>query len=586
MAALYLHNAIFVPEPSEDSMHSHHRTASSGTLRTTTSDSHPTEPLLRNTASESSLTYRDLLSHQPSHPNMQGFPGAGDTRLDLFSDTLGVEERKGYTELAVRRRLRRLRLVKRLLELIIAIWTAYNIVRYFIAYTVYTSFRGQIAAVSLGTITSVSLAIFLTSEVLAVLKAYLMFHDVPLQFQFILRTVLHAISHFLLLVPTIVNIALVVAWRNLKRPDIAFLERCNMDIDVVWSVSSVKCSAWTWQTWLSFAIVRIMLTIALIVLHFYTAFAYQRTRRPGHLPRRPFILRHGHGRGQSATELLPNAPPPSAAPHSASFADNHTHQPSYTTLASSARHARSSNSLRRQSSSQTRLTRAPRPSPTSSSSDLSSTELDVHNNNPLKADSGMDGFLDRYSAAISQIHRETEEGMLYAQPDTPRLPPGAAPPRPPENYIHTMAAYDEYGRPRPPEGHVRVMGALVKRMPTIESIGSGEAASVLSARGGMRTPSPHNSGSRPPTRANTFSTMGSEPPSRANSLSVAVERSNIDIDILYPVDPRDDEAEKLERGAIHMYREWLICTSDTGGASLDRATSTAAQCPFETLHLR
>lgn len=120
MAALYLHNAIFVPEPSEDSMHSHHRTASSGTLRTTTSDSHPTEPLLRNTASESSLTYRDLLSHQPSHPNMQGFPG--DTRLDLFSDTLGVEERKGYTELAVRRRLRRLRLVKRLLELIIGVY--------------------------------------------------------------------------------------------------------------------------------------------------------------------------------------------------------------------------------------------------------------------------------------------------------------------------------------------------------------------------------------------------------------------------------------------------------------------------------
>lgn len=136
----------------------------------------------------------------------------------------------------------------------------------------------------------------------------------------------------------------------------------------------------------------------------------------------------------------------------------------------------------------------------------------------------MDGFLDRYNSVINQIHRETEEGMIYAQPDTVRLPPGAAPPRPPENYIHTMATYDEYGRPRPPEGHVRVMGALVKRMPTIESIGSGEAVSILSARDRMRTPSPHNSGSRPPTRANTFSTMGSEPPSRANSLSVAVER--------------------------------------------------------------
>ncbi|KAF4568246.1 hypothetical protein EYR40_010356 [Pleurotus pulmonarius] len=135
----------------------------------------------------------------------------------------------------------------------------------------------------------------------------------------------------------------------------------------------------------------------------------------------------------------------------------------------------------------------------------------------------MDGFLDRYNSVISQIHRETEEGMLYAQPDTTGLPPGAAPPRPSENYIHTMATYDEYGRPRPPEGHVRVMGALVKRMPTIESIGSGEAVSILSARDRMRTPSPHNSGSRPPTRANTFSSI-SEPPSRANSLSVAVER--------------------------------------------------------------
>ncbi|KAJ8519273.1 hypothetical protein ONZ45_g3770 [Pleurotus djamor] len=418
---------------------------------------------------------------------------ARNNTLELFGDPTGIEERKGYMELATRRRLRRLRLVKRLLEFMVVVWTTYNIIRYFIAYTVFTSFRGQVAALSLGAVASVSLAVFLSSEVLSLLKAYLMFHDVSLQFQFIMRTSLHALSHLLLLVPAIVNFALVIAWKDLATPDIAYLERCNMDIDVVWSVSKSKCSPWTWETWVSFALVRIFLTLALIVLHFYSSFAYQKTRRPGHLPR-PLLMRRAHGRGQSATELLSDSTTAIGTP-----IRQHTHQASYATLASSSRHHASSSSLRRPSSEFS-----------------SSVELD-------HTDPAMDSFYDRYNAAINQIHRETEEGMRYAEPDTPTgLPPGAAPPRPSENYLATMAMYDEYGRPRPPEGHVRMLGAYVKRMPTIESIGSREAGSFSERRGSL---SPRNSLSRPPTRANTFSTISvSEPPSRSNSLSVAAER--------------------------------------------------------------
>jgi hypothetical protein len=121
MAALYLHNAIWTPEHPEDRSSAgfgkpHLRSLSAGTLRTINSDhSHPTEPLLHASTSES-IAYRDLLSRQPEHPDG---PQAGwNLGLNFEGDPTTIQERKIHQEKSLRRRLRRFRIGKAILEFV------------------------------------------------------------------------------------------------------------------------------------------------------------------------------------------------------------------------------------------------------------------------------------------------------------------------------------------------------------------------------------------------------------------------------------------------------------------------------------
>ncbi|KAJ2931808.1 hypothetical protein H1R20_g5286, partial [Candolleomyces eurysporus] len=112
--------------------------------------------------------------------------------------------------------------------------------------------------------------------------------------------------------------------------------------------------------------------------------------------------------------------------------------------------------------------------------------------------------------------------------------------------------YNEFGQPYPPDEDYQMFDRFIKRMPTIESMGSRElgsagTASLLSARdanhdgnnkrGSLQTNKSHNTNnSRPPTRnaprgswvGSEFSfnsgTSASEPSSRTNSLSFQVEK--------------------------------------------------------------
>lgn len=112
MAALYLHNAIFIPEPLE-TRREHTRTISSATLRTITTDqSHPTEPLLYSTNS-GSLAYQDLLSRQPEYSN-----GPYDG-LSLDDPGLTSAEKHEFWEQSVRKRLRILKLTSFLLKVVL-----------------------------------------------------------------------------------------------------------------------------------------------------------------------------------------------------------------------------------------------------------------------------------------------------------------------------------------------------------------------------------------------------------------------------------------------------------------------------------
>ena len=116
MSALDLHHALFPrDEPLPYHTHARHPSSlSTTTLHTAASPtfhSHPTEPLL------GAAAYDALLARQPPHP--AGPRPGWDMGLALAGDPETPHERRARRERAVRTRLRRLRALKRVLQLVI-----------------------------------------------------------------------------------------------------------------------------------------------------------------------------------------------------------------------------------------------------------------------------------------------------------------------------------------------------------------------------------------------------------------------------------------------------------------------------------
>lgn len=124
MAALYLHNAIFTPEPSEiirsSSIFPHSRNPSTATTTTlhgnASEQSHTHEPLLRSSTSDS-WSYINPLSGQPNSVD-EPDPLEWGSPPVLLEDPPTLRETKMFWEKKIRRRLRRLRYLMRSLEII------------------------------------------------------------------------------------------------------------------------------------------------------------------------------------------------------------------------------------------------------------------------------------------------------------------------------------------------------------------------------------------------------------------------------------------------------------------------------------
>ncbi len=283
MAALYLHNAIFSPEPVELPP-SHSRTISTATLRTIASDhSHPTEPLLDPLYSGSA--YLDLLERQPAHP--RGPSPGWDMGLSL-DDIPTLGERRGYWEKAVRRRLKVLKLTVLVFEMVmggsqmpscdvllmrsIGAWAVYNTVRYFLAFAVYQSITGQDVSLALGTSTAVSATFLLCRVIVSFFQTQLIRAHVHLHSILLTRTIFRFLASIFLLGPAIVAFALTFVWRSVpEEPELNLSQRCGLDLDVVWVVSSssTMCQgrAHHWASWLGLSILRIFITLAIIASH-------------------------------------------------------------------------------------------------------------------------------------------------------------------------------------------------------------------------------------------------------------------------------------------------------------------------------
>ncbi|TFK63625.1 hypothetical protein BDN72DRAFT_308207 [Pluteus cervinus] len=582
---------------------SHFQTASTSTIISTNAYeySHPTEPLLQSTTSES-VVYFDLLSRQPTHPHGPQRTQAWDMGLTLDGDPPTSRERKGLWERAVRRRLKRLKYLKWILEAALGVWAVYNSVRYFLAFAIYRSVDGQIASLVQGICTTLTVALLACALVLDFFQPQLLLHHIRSRSILLARTFLVYISTFLLLGPAVVNFALLFAWRHHNDSETTPGSRCFVDIDFVWSPSaSTNCKHPPWGVWITLASVRLTLTLIIIILYHLISFSYERTRRPPkHRP-----THHPHSDSMYGLTASAASPPmvgvssspvaihqlqlePDQPHHKASDATltsqsgsktaTLTHQPSFVSHQLS-RVSSAGSSTEHGGDSEIQDVMSSRPS-NGSGSNASSTATTIHVTNsagvvvnnysipststaphpsssttaPLVGESPSDlyGFADRFHAVVNQISRETDEGLEFARSQNPigyptyddlHLHSGEiqgdvevdldryyhySPPPP-------TLGYDEFGRPYPPEEPVRFLNSIIRRMPTIESMGSREVASwTSSARSsfqqtvGDRTASLRSvlTGSRPPTRSMSLTdhtSSVSEPSSRRNSLRAGAE---------------------------------------------------------------
>ena len=143
----------------------------------------------------------------------------------------------------------------------------------------------------------------------------------------------------------------------------------------------------------------------------------------------------------------------------------------------------------------------------------------------------LQGFADQFRALVDQVSRELEESRVSENQDRESHTP------PLHRVLDTHTPYmtvDEFGREVPTEEPIAMLGSVIKRMPTIESVGSRElmslrSATLVSGGGGVGSASvaASSSSSRPHTGATmaSFNDAGSvslasasQPSSRSNSI--------------------------------------------------------------------
>lgn len=135
---------------------------------------------------------------------------------------------------------------------------------------------------------------------------------------------------------------------------------------------------------------------------------------------------------------------------------------------------------------------------------------------------GMQGFADRFRELVNRVSRELEESRIVEDNTDLR---SRTPPL--HHVLDTHTPYmsiDEFGRAVPSEEPIAMLGGVIRRMPTIESVGSRELGSLRSTAvlcgAGSQSGATSSASTRPPTRATMYNdtASASQPPSRSNSI--------------------------------------------------------------------
>jgi hypothetical protein len=355
-------------------------------------------------------------------------------------------------------------------------------------------------------------------------------HAVPLRLATMMTVASLGLSSVMLIIPAIVNMVMLFVWRNHPDRELSTETRCHVDIDVIWSGSRQTCAEpYGWSAWMALSAIRLGFTAIVIVSIpsfsllslfltypqvFYYAFlvSYETTRRstkwvnPADLPADSRL---------SSMHTLPS-------PEMLQFLCN----PEAVIPALHQEASRSTViSISPSKKSSLHVSRSVIPSPEPQTNYTLSGELE----------SGIEyetmAIPDQFRSIFFQTHQEAAFARSDKSSDSSSCSYLSgeqaftfySPPIPPS------IGYNEFGQPYPPEESIPMLNGIIRRMPTIESMGSREIASTKrgsSAYSGSildRLASASNS--RPPTDMSLY-LSGNEPNSRSNSTSQRVFRNS------------------------------------------------------------
>ncbi|KAG1733940.1 hypothetical protein EDD22DRAFT_960143 [Suillus occidentalis] len=257
MTALDLHNALFTSDKRPVSKPTRPRILS---LITAQEQSHSSTSPTYN-----SPTYHDLLSRQPLHPDG---PRHWDLGLDLTGDPITAAECKSLDDRSTKTKLRRLKWTCGAFEVVFGIWAIYCTIRYSLAFQ--TAFTSNIPIRTLALVLCVVSGISV-AEVVVILLIPLLPEDGD-GFVRAVRMVLRGCFVVLIFATAIVNLVFVLVWRP--------VDRCGWDMDVSWSANSTVCRSASLAAWTTVASFRVFATLIMILLYLYFLRAYFEARHP------------------------------------------------------------------------------------------------------------------------------------------------------------------------------------------------------------------------------------------------------------------------------------------------------------------
>ena len=152
-------------------------------------------------------------------------------------------------------------------------WSVYSTVRYFIAFTRFTSHERHIINLVLGSVSALCTLLVLISFLLSAFVACLGWkHANILDYDTLynmFQSLLGCSASFLLLGPPIVNLIFVILWKSSSPEQTDRISgRCSWDIDALWSGRSIPCNptkVTPWGFWLVGAVARLFLTTVVAV---------------------------------------------------------------------------------------------------------------------------------------------------------------------------------------------------------------------------------------------------------------------------------------------------------------------------------